>query len=387
MSTDVLVIGAGIAGLAAARELVRKGAGVVVLEARDRIGGRIETRDVGGEVVDLGATWIHGTKGNPIAALAREFSLPLVPTHWDDWKHRWFPEADRRRAQDAADEIEDLFERSKKPAVSDLLPRGWRSDPLMRWAVRSEIIGEYGEEPERLSPRHWQDDEEYDGGDWRLVRGYGELADRLARGLDIRRNCVVRRVEYGRNNVAVETTSTPPFTARRVIVTLPLGVLKAGSVAFDPPLPASKRAAIDRLGVGVLNKAALVFDRPFWPEGTHVVSHLGAYANLVVSGRALIGLAGGDDARSPVPEPVEEVLRALGAPRPVETRITRWHDDPFARGAYTVIPPGASSDDLDVLAEPTGPVLFAGEATEWDYRGTVHGAYVSGLRAAREALQ
>jgi polyamine oxidase len=386
MATDVIVVGAGIAGLAAARELVRKGATVVVLEARDRIGGRIHTETVGGEVVDLGATWIHGTRGNPVAALAREFSLPLVPTEWDDWKHRWFPETDPRRARKAADEIEDLFERSKKPTVADLLPRGWRSDPLTRWAVRSEIIGEYGEEPERLSPRHWQDDEEFDGGDWRLPRGYGELVDRLAQGLDIRRGCVVRRIESGRNSVVVETTATEPFMARRAIVTLPLGVLKAGSVTFDPPLPARKQGAINRLGVGVLNKLALVFEKPFWPQGTHVVSHLGAYANFVVCGRTLIGLAGGDDARSPYPEPLEDLLRALGAPRPVEMRITRWHDDPFARGAYTVIPPGASSDDLDVLAEPAGPLLFAGEATEWDYRGTVHGAYLSGLRAAGEAL-
>lgn len=386
MSTDVVVVGAGVAGLAAARELHRRGVRVVVLEARDRIGGRIQTETLGGEIVDLGATWIHGTRGNPVAALAREFSLPLLPTKWDDWKHRWFPEADPRRARTAADEIEDLFERSKKPAVSDLLPRGWRDDPLLRWAVRSEIIGEYGEEPERLSPRHWQDDEDFDGGDWRLPRGYGELADRLAQGLDIRRRCVVRRIESGHNSVVVETASAGPFMARRVIVTLPLGVLKSGSVTFDPPLPARKRGAIDRLGVGVLNKAALVFDRAFWPEGTHVVSHLGAYANLVVSGRALIGLAGGDDARAPIPEPLEDVLRALGAPRPVEVRVTRWHDDPFARGAYAVIPPGASSDDLDVLAEPVGPLLFAGEATDWDYRGTVHGAYRSGLRAAREAV-
>jgi monoamine oxidase len=165
-----------------------------------------------------------------------------------------------------------------------------------------------------------------------------------------------------------------------------LGVLKAGSVEFDPPLPKRKRAAIERLGSGVLNKLALVFEKEFWPRGTRVVSHTGAHANLIVSGRALIGLTGGADARSPVPEPEEDLLRSLKAPKPIAAVLTRWHDDPFARGAYSVVPPGASSADFDALAEPVGPLLFAGEATNRAYRGTVHGAYLSGLRAAREAL-
>jgi monoamine oxidase len=379
MSTDVIVIGAGVAGLTAARELVRKGLKVVVLEARARIGGRIHTATMAGEIVDLGATWIHG-KG-PVYKLAKEWRLPMVETDWDD---RWFADLDPRRAEKALEKVHRLFGTSRKGAVSDVIPDEWRRDPILNWAVRSEIVGEYGEEPERLSLRHWQDDREFDGGDWRLPRGYGEIPERLAAGLEVLTGCPVRRIEYGRNNVVVETTRELPFTARRAIVTLPLGVLKAGSVAFDPPLPDAKREAIDRLGVGVLNKLALVFDEPFWPEGTPVVSHLGAYANLVVSGRALIGLAGGDDARAAAPERLDELLRGLRAPRPLDVVQTRWHEDPYARGAYTVVPPGASSADLDVLAEPVGPVIFAGEATDRDCRGTVAGAYRSGLRAAAE---
>jgi polyamine oxidase len=382
MDTDFVVVGAGVAGLAAARELVRRGSKVVVLEARNRIGGRIQTATVGGEIVDLGAAWIHGIRGNPIAELARRWKLPFLETDWDC---RWFPGADAHRLKMAIAKVERLFGISRKGAVSDVLHAEWRTDPLLRWAVQSEIVGDYGEEPEHISLRHWQDDEEYAGGDWRLPRGYGELVDRLADGFDIRLDCVVRRIEYGRSNVVVETRAGEVFAARRAIVTLPLGVLQAGSVAFDPPLPDRKLEAIRGLRAGVLNRVALVFEKEFWPRGTEVVSQFGSYANLVVSGRALVGLAGGAAARSP--EPVAEVLRRLGAPRPSAVALTRWHEDPFSLGAYSGVPPGGTSAHFDTLAESVGPVLFAGEATSRGYRGTVHGAYVSGLRAAREAAE
>jgi monoamine oxidase len=385
MDADIVVVGAGVAGLTAARELTRKGRQVVVLEARDRIGGRIHTVKVGGETVDLGATWIHGVRGNPVAELARKWTLPHLESEWD---LRWFPEADKRRAAQAIEKVERLYRVSRKGAVSDLLHDEWTTDPMLRWAVRSEIIGEHGEDPSKLSLRHWQDDEEFSGGDWRLPRGYGEFVDRLAEGLDIRRGCEVRRIECGRNSVVVETARSGTFVqARRAVITLPLGVLKAGRVRFDPPLSARKRDAIESLGVGVLNKLTLVFKKPFWPRGTGIVSHLGTYANFVVSGRALVGLAGGDAARAPVPEPVDEVLRSLGAPKPVAVAVTRWHEDPFSFGAYSVVPPGSTSAHFNALAEPEGPLVFAGEATTRGHRGTVHGAYFSGLRAAREAAR
>jgi predicted NAD/FAD-dependent oxidoreductase len=171
-----------------------------VLEARDRIGGRIWTERVAGEVVDLGATWIHGTQGNPVAILAREWKLPLVET---DWERRWFPAADAGQADYAVEKVERLYRISRKGAVSDIIPPEWRTDPMMRWAVRGEITGEYGEDPERLSLHHWRDDEDFPGGDWLLPRGYCEIADFLATGLDVRRSCVVRRIHCERNGLLI----------------------------------------------------------------------------------------------------------------------------------------------------------------------------------------
>lgn len=375
----VLVVGAGVAGLAAARALADRGVDVVVLEARDRVGGRVWTERLDGEPIDLGASWIYGTRGNPVFKKAQEWRLPLEETDWD---RLWFPGADSDEALEAIEEVETLYERRGSGSVADVIPRAWRNDPLLDWALRTEIAGEFGEDPERLSLRHWRDDEEFRGGERHFARGYGEFVERLAQGLDLRLGQVARVIRRGRDGVAVET-ERGRFHAEQAIVTLPLGVLQAGSVVFDPPLSARKHQALSSLRTGALNKLALIFERPFWPRGTEVLGHHGPYSILMARGRTLVGLVGGDAARRPLPEPVDDLLRALGAPRPVAVTATRWHDDPFARGSYSVVPVGGSSEAFDALAEPEGRLHFAGEATSRSYRGTVHGAWLSGERAAR----
>ena len=376
----VLVVGAGVAGLAAARALADRGTQAVVLEARDRVGGRVWTERLDGQPVDLGASWVYGTRGNPVFKRAREWRLPLEETDWD---RLWFPGVDTDDALEAIEEVETLYDRRGPGSVADAVPRAWRGDPLLDWALRTEIAGEFGEDPDRLSLRHWRDDEEFRGGDRVFTRGYGEFVERLEDGLDIRLGQVARVIRQGRDGVAVET-ERGRFHAERAIVTLPLGVLQSGSVAFDPPLSIRKRQAIAGLRAGAYNKLAMVFDRPFWPRGMEVVGHRGAYSILMARGRTLVGLVGGDAARAPVPEAPEDLLRALGAPRPVACVATRWHDDPFALGSYSVVPVGGTSGAFDGLAEPEGRIHFAGEATSREYRGTVHGAWLSGERAARE---
>ncbi len=378
----VLVVGAGIAGLAAARALADRGVHGVVLEARERIGGRIWTANVAGQPVDLGACWIHGPRGNPIAQLARRWKLPLEKTEWD---RIWFPGAPSAHVWEAVIRAKTLTAAVGSGSVAEAIPQHWLSDPLMRWALCYEIAQEYGEDPEHLSLKHWRDDDDFEGGDFMFPRGYGELVGHLGRGLQVRTGHVVQAIRYGGRRVAIETNSGT-YEAERAIVTLPLGVLKVGSVVFDPELPERKQRAIRRLGVGVLNKLAFVFDQPFWPNGTHVVGRYGPYSMLTVHGRTLVGMAGGGVSRLTVPEAPEDVLQSIGAPRPLGTIATRWDEDAFARGATSVVPPGGKSKDFDVLASPSGNLSFAGEATSRAHRGTVHGAYLSGQRAAQEVL-
>jgi monoamine oxidase len=379
---SIVIIGAGVAGLSAARALADRGLQPIVLEGRERIGGRIWTVRLDRNAIDLGASWIHGTRGNPIAKLAREAHVSLKKTDWDQIR---FPGVKVGKARKAMALTRRLFQCRGLGSVADAIPKIWLGDPLTRWALTTMIAGEYGEDPAALSLKHWRDDSDFGGGDFLVTCGYGELVTHLAKGSDIRTGHTAQAVRQNREGISVET-DRGTFYAEHVIVTLPLGVLKAGSVRFDPQLPTRKQHAIKRLGVGVLNKLVLVFEHRFWPKGTRVIGRQGPYSIFVVQGRTLVGLVGGSAARMPVPEATEDVLHSLGAPQPIACIATQWHDDPFSLGATSVVGPSGTSADFDVLRAKAGRLFFAGEATSRAHRGTVHGAYLSGQQAANELL-
>ena len=248
-------------------------------------------------------------------------------------------------------------------------------DPLVAWIVTSRIAGEYAADPEQLSLRWLGSEGQFDGPDVILPGGYTQLSQHLARGLDIKQSTEVTRIAHDDNPIRIET-SQGTVTADRVIVTVPLGVLKAGTIAFDPPLPEPKRNAIDRLGFGLLNKVVVAFDKPFWSESIPVIGLVGAHQpvsdlvnGLVFAGKPiLVGLRAGEAAWSRESQSdaaaVGEVISALNAPEPTGTLVTRWGADQYARGSYSFIAVGSSPDDMRALGEPVGERLFfAGEAT------------------------
>ena len=402
------MVGAGMAGLAAARRLSDGGMRVTVLEARERIGGRVWTDMSLGVPIDLGAAWIHGTEGNPIVGLAHHAGARTVETDFFDVvvydSGRIVNANDVKDSFAAWDDIvtklyalshgaaEDASLADGLAAVADL------ADPLIAWCVRSAIVAEYAADPDQLSLRWFGFEEEMDGPDLILPGGYLQLARHLARGLTIRLGTVVTRIVHDDARVRVQT-STGPVEADRAIVTVPLGVLKAQTIDFDPPLPETKRQAIDRLGFGVLDKVILAFDHPFWPESPDMVGLLGntqPLGDLVnclsFTGRPLlVGIRGGEGARSREAlsdrDAVEQVRAAINAPEPAGAVVTRWAADPYARGSYSHVAVGSSPEDLRTLAQPASErLLFAGEATHEKYYATVHGAYLSGLREAERIL-
>ena len=185
----------------------------------------------------------------------------------------------------------------------------------------------------------------------------------------------------------------------RVIVTVPLGLLKAGTIDFDPPLATEKRRAIQRLGFGLLDKVVLRFAEPFWPEDTDVIGIAGAdqpVSNLVnglkfTGEPLLVGVRGGANALAREADSddrtVADIVRTLACPDPVAVTVTRWAADPYSRGSYSFLAVGSEPEDMRVLAAPAGErVGFAGEATHDEFFATVHGAYLSGVREARRIL-
>jgi len=272
--------------------------------------------------------------------------------------------------------------------------------------ARSRQVVAAGAEMEELSLRWIGSDEALGGGDVLFPGGYVQVAQGVAQGLDVRLEHVVEGIQYGPEGVLV-ATNQGNFEAYAAIVTLPLGVLKAGVVEFDPPLPARKRAAIDRLGMGVLNKVAVRFEEAFWPMDSTFLGNVSetpgvfnAYLNqaAVKGDPILMCLTGGNFAREIEGWSDEELLEGVLSPLqrifgaemsdPVGMVRARWASDPFAGGSYSHIRPGSSPQDRLALAAPAGGTLFfAGEATTGEDPGTVHGAYSTGLRAAEEVWE
>ncbi len=424
----IFIIGAGMAGLAAARELTQQHYQVTVLEARDRIGGRVWTdRSWPGITLDLGASWIHGVIGNPIADLARRVNAPTLPTDYDSVAVH--DTAGRRLTPQEQAALDQRFEhvlaavaemrRQRRASGAADLPLGealratiehqdfsTRELRELWYAINSAIEHEYAADVDWLSLYHWDEPYELDGGDVIFPQGYDALAYDLAQGLDVRLNQIVTRIEYNAPSVKV-MTNRDSFEADRVVVTLPLGVLKRGAVEFSPGLPARKQQAIGRLGMNVLNKVYLRFAEAFWRDDDtdwigYVAERKGEWVealnihhytrqpilllfNAAAYGSFIESLSDADI----VDQAMQRLRVMYGAdiPNPEGWLITRWLSDPFAGGSYSHLPVGATPDDRAALAEPINDrVFFAGEATMIEQAATVHGAYLSGVREAQRIM-
>ena len=419
----VLVIGAG---LAAARALQDAGLDVVVLEARDRIGGRAHTRDVGGVPVDAGAMLVHGVGDNPLATLCDALGIAYEPAGFGMGPIHdaatGGPVEDgllqlARATRDFENRLEDLAaalpaDASMRDAIEAFLDgSGERSEDQRRYAsfaLTQLLIELYEAGPaDLMSLRAYVESPyaEFAGGNHVLPGGYVQVVDALAEGLDVRLNEPVSRISYDAAGVTVSTPSGE-LRGSHAIVTVPLGVLKAGVIAFDPPLSASKRAAIERLDMGNLEKVVLRFDEPFWRERgasstfLYVAEEPGEFPGFTdwtdaAGAPTLVCVYGGRSARNVLDKWGDEeiatravqTLREIfgdDVPDPIATHVTRWRDDPWTLGSYGYLPVGSGPDDMRELGEPVeGRLLFAGEATEPLLYATVHGALVSGLREAR----
>lgn len=426
----VLVVGAGIAGLTVANALHHAGVDCVVLEARDRVGGRLHTMDLAGSPVDLGGSWFHHPSGNRLRRFAQVAGVDCQPgdplptlAAFDLPAKRWLSveEVDETLRGDLggfATALDELRRRlgpdaSAAEGIEAFLATAGLAEEEQRQAsqaLRASIEADAAGAAEEQSLRWLWTQEEYDEnlfGDL-PQHGYVSVVQAMASGLDVRLGWPVIGVELTDEGVSVRSDSGRTETGSHVVVTVPLGVLKTQTPSFSPPLPAERTQVVSRLGFGRYEKVVLAFAEPFWRDAgwSHLVLYppdpgqpaawvfdleafgMGAILSCHVfhSATRYVSTSWPIGAAQWVLDQLAVVLDAP-CPPPVAVEVTDWANDPCTAGAYTHVPPGASNADLDLLGTPVGGrILFAGEHTQSARVGYADGAMTSGIREAKRLL-
>jgi monoamine oxidase len=407
---DVIVVGAGAAGLAATRTLIERGLSVVALEARNRIGGRAWTdSETFGVPFDRGCAWLHSAEVNPWRGIAAELGFTVIESD-PVWQGR----VGNRRLGEGADADWGGAIESKFAAIAAAGKVGRdvpantvvsRDEP---WSMLFETIVTWyaGTEIDRLSTR---DVGNGLGGehDWPIVEGYGAVVARYGASLPVSLATPARRVARVRGSVAVETPNGT-VRGRVAIVAVPTAVLANGGIAFDPPLPIAKQEAIHNLPLGCAEKIVLQVDGN--PFGMAPMSHATGRSDTVRTANyqffpfgqpLVIGYVGGSFARelesagadAMTAFALDELAQLFGSDvrrRVVKSTVTAWASDPYIGGGYSAARPGHAHRRLDLAAPVDGTLYFAGEACSIDNFATCHGAYLTGVAAAHavaDALQ
>lgn len=426
---SVIVIGGGISGVAAAHLLLKASFKVILLESRDRLGGRIHTDFSFGCPVDMGASWLHGVcNENPLAPLIRHLGLTLYRTSGDNsvlYDHdlescSLFNKDGGQVPQQLVIEVGETFkiilketekvreQHGEDMSVLKAIAIVLESHPHLRQeGLAHEVLQWYicrmeawfAADADMISLKTWDQEHVLTGGHGLMMQGYYPLIETLSKGIDVRLNQRVVKIVNGLDQVKIRVDNGTELIADAAIVTVPVGVLQSNLITFEPKLPDWKMSAISDLGMGNENKIALRFANVFWPNSELLgmvapTSYAcGYFLNLhkAIGHPVLVYMASGrfayDLERLSDEEAVKFVMSQLkkmfpNATEPVQHLISRWGSDPNSLGCYSYDLVGKPEDVYDRLRAPVGNLFFGGEAMSLDHQGSVHGAYSAGIMAA-----
>jgi len=401
---DIAIIGAGAAGLGAARALENSGLSAIVLEARDRVGGRAHTIMAAPDITfDLGCGWLHSADRNSFVKIAERLNFEIDKTR-PPWREQsldaGFPLKERADFIEALDGFYDRAEEAAKSArdsaASSYLEPGNRWNPMID-AISTYVNGCELDRVSILDMDAYEDTEI----NWRVRRGYGALMTAYAAPIPLALDCNVTLVDHSGKRVRLET-SQGTLTAGKVIVTVPTNLIADESIRFHPALP-GKVAAARGLPLGLADKVMLALDQPdALPKdgnlrGATMRTAMGGFHLRPFGQPCIEGFFGGRFAQeledagdgALAAQGIDEIVALLGNDfrrklKPLSE--SRWAHDPFARGSYSHALPGHAGDRAVLAAPVDNRLFFAGEATSSNFFSTAHGARDSGERAAGEVL-
>jgi monoamine oxidase len=402
---DVAIVGAGAAGLGAARALENSGLSVIVLEARDRIGGRGHTIQAAPDVTfDVGCGWLHSADRNSFVNIARQLNFEIDKSR-PPWREQSFDAVfPPRERLDFIAALDGFFDRAAE-AAKDGRDRAADSclEPGNRWNPMIDAISTYinGAELDRVSIL---DLDAYEDSEinWRLRRGYGALMAAYGARCPLVLNTQVTLIDHSGQRVRIET-SRGTLTAAKVIVTVPTNLIAEETIRFHPALP-TKVDAAHGLPLGIADKVMLALDQPdALPKdgnlrGATMRTAMGAFHLRPFGQPCIEGFFGGRFALALegaghgalAAQAIDEIVALLGSDfrrRLKPLAESRWAHDPFARGSYSHALPGHAGKRAVLAAPVDGRLFFAGEATSPNFFSTAHGARDSGERAATEVLR
>lgn len=434
---DVIVIGAGIAGLSAAHELQKAGMKVVVLEANQRIGGRICTVNPWGSTLELGAAWLPGAENNPLAAIAKQLHLTtIVATPRDQHIHSNFPSAvlydhQGQKIEDQTAlklyQFTDLFmnyldKLGEDPyyqhlSIEEALEKFEQQEKIssslkasFHYLVTLMISFVHGGDLDNTSVFEIYSYNQYKakGESLFLVQGYDQIINYFAQDLTILFNEPVNAIDYYPEGVFVKTEAGKSFSARYALLTVPLGILQDERITFQPPLPTEKIEGLSNLDMGLINKTYLFFPCVFWDpvewidyipknpkeEGIIDIMNLNKFTNQPI----LVVFTAGKFAKEfeslTGPQAVGHIMNILrkiygnDIPLPTANITTKWGQNPYSLGSFSFMNVNASPNTYHCMAKPIKERLyFAGEAYSNYQQGTVYGAYMSAMEAASNILE
>ena len=398
--TRIVVVGGGAAGIAAARRLHDAGADVLLVEAKQRLGGRAHSLVLDGAAIDLGCAWLHSARRNPWTCVARARGLTIETdtANWNDqWRDLGFPVKDQQAFSDAWGRWESTAHASlagrDTPLSDHVRDEAWRPllDAISGFANGAPLAA--------VSTQDWSAYENASTADnWAVREGYGTLVSGHAAGVPVRLGTAVTRIGRRGAGLTLETKAGA-IAADRIIVAVPTSILASGGLVFDPPLDNHAQAAAD-LPLGIADKAFVAVSGAIdWPANAHVTgnprSAFTAGYRLSPMGLQLIeAYLGGDSAAALEERDVfafvaDELAGLFGSAirqRLTPLVATRWRHEPHIHGSYSHAKIGRAGQRA-VLATPVeGRIFFAGEACSRTDFSTAHGAYQTGIDAAEQVL-